>query len=78
MQCIISAFLSSLSSINSKPTIPQMEEICKKTNLSLKVVRVWFQNRRCKAKKQELAAAQQDTLPPAVSYMQHHHLCLHT
>lgn len=73
---------SPFSSIDRKPSTPLKEEICKKTNLSMRVVRVWFQNKRCKEKKDrlrqdgwDLVAAQQDTLPPTVSYMQHHAAC---
>ena len=48
----------------------------------MRVVRVWFQNKRCKEKKDrlrqdgwDLVTAQPDTLPSTVRYFQHHCLC---
>jgi hypothetical protein len=40
--------------IDRKPSAALKEQICKKTSLSMRVVRVWFQNKRCKEKKDKL------------------------
>ena len=45
---------------NPRPDALMKEQMTKLTGLSARVIRVWFQNKRCKDKKKALAAAAGD------------------
>lgn len=44
---------------NPRPDALMKEQLVEMTNLSPRVIRVWFQNKRCKDKKRALAMKQQ-------------------
>ncbi|KAL6472651.1 hypothetical protein MHYP_G00188390 [Metynnis hypsauchen] len=50
--------LRSCYSVNPRPDAPLKEQLVEMTGLSPRVIRVWFQNKRCKDKKKSAAARQ--------------------
>ena len=53
--------------VDRKPSAAVKEEICKKTGLNMRVVRVWFQNKRCKEKKDRMRAEGMEELHHSVN-----------
>ena len=65
-------------SANSRPDALMKEQLVEMTGLSPRVIRVWFQNKRCKDKKRSLALKQlhqqqQNKVRPSHHHHHHHH-----
>ncbi|XP_075759521.1 insulin gene enhancer protein ISL-2-like [Pelodiscus sinensis] len=59
--------LSSCYAANPRPDAGLKEQLVELTGLSPRVIRVWFQNKRCKDKKRSLAHQPGQLQPPALS-----------
>lgn len=52
---ILYAFCRTCYNANPRPDALMKEQLVEMTNLSPRVIRVWFQNKRCKDKKKTIA-----------------------
>jgi hypothetical protein len=58
---------------NPRPDALMKEQLVEMTGLSPRVIRVWFQNKRCKDKKKTLLVRHGDPQQPQQQQQQHHH-----
>ena len=62
------AILKTCYAANSRPDALMKEQLVELTGLSLRVIRVWFQNKRCKDKKKSVTISKQKSVVRIFSY----------